>query len=175
MKVRILILLVFSSFLNFKNTAQNLDFDFIKNCLIYNDVELLQKLNSKNFRLVAKDYKNNGDVIINKSDYYSNNSEDNSISGGTETAVFYNAKRIKKSVFISFTQSTSFTNFNSLEDEIKKNFKKEGVFKSEKYDSSILKYSNGKMLYYLFKEEDTYYILVSSYTLEESYFNEKQK
>lgn len=175
MKARVIILIAFVYFLRINSIAQNLDFDFIKNCLVYTDVELQQKLNSKNFKLIAKEYKNTGDVLINKSDYFSNKGEDQSLSGGVETAVFYNVRRSKKSTFISFSQSTSFSNFNILEEEIKKSFKKEGVFQSEKYESSILKYSNDKTLYYLFKEEDTYYIIVSSYPLEETYFAEKQK
>ncbi len=175
MKARIIILIGFVCFLQLNSIAQNLDFDFIKNCLIYNEVEMPQKLTAKNFKLIAKEYKNTGDALINKSDYYSNNSEDKSLTGGIETAVFYNARRSKKSVFITFTQGNSFSNFNTLEAEIKKNFKKEGVFQTEKYDSSILKYSNDKTLYYLFKEEDTYYIIISNSPLEETYFAEKQK
>jgi len=151
--------------------AQNLDFDFIKNCINYSDEELIVNLNPKGFRLITKEHKNLGDKLINKSDYYSNKADkEATVEGNAETAIFFNGKRSKKTVFISFTQSQSFNNFNNLETEIKKNFKKENVFQSEKYESSILKFSNGEVLYYLFKEEDTYYIIIANSPLEDNYF-----
>lgn len=161
------ILLLFFNF----SIAQNLDFDFIKNCINYSEEELIQQLSSKGFRLIAKEHKNVGDKLINKSDYYSNKSfEDLSVTGSAEIAVFFNGKKSKRTVFISFTQNQSFNVFNILETEIKKNFKRENVFQSEKYESSILKFSNGEVLYYLFKEEEAYYIIIANSPLEESYF-----
>lgn len=153
--------------------AQNLDFDFLKNAINNTDEELALNLNSKKFRLIEKEHKNMGDKLINKSDYYSNKMEEGSLEGGPETAIFVNGKRSKKTVFISFSQTMAFDNFNTLETDIKKNFKKEGVLQSEKYESAIIKYSNDKTLYYLFKEEETYYIIISAADLEQSYFNSK--
>lgn len=161
------ILLLFFNF----SIAQNLDFDFIKNCINYSDEELIVNLNPKGFRLITKEHKNLGDKLINKSDYYSNKADkEATVEGNAETAIFFNGKRSKKTVFISFTQSQFFNNFNNLEVDIKKNFKKENVFQSEKYESSILKFSNGEVLYYLFKEEDTYYIIIANSPLEDNYF-----
>lgn len=158
--------------LNF-SIAQNLDFDFVKNALNYTDEELNLNLTSKKFKLIEKEHKNMGDKLINKSEYYSNKTEGGMIESGPETAIFVNGKRSKKTVFISFNQNIAFDNFNSLETEIKKAFKKEAVLQSEKYESAILKYSNDKTFYYLFKEEETYYIIISASDLEESYFNSK--
>lgn len=162
-------LLILISFSNL--FAQNLDFDFIKNAINLSNEEIGIALNSKKFKLIEKEHKNIGDKLINKTDYYSNKTEDLSLEANEETAVFVNAKRSKKTIFISFTKSKSFDNFYSLEEEIKKNFKKEGNLQSEKYESSILKYSNGKILYYLFKEEETYYLIISNNPLEETYFS----
>lgn len=160
-------------FLSLKSFGQNLDIDFLKNCLNYNETELATSLSSKNFKLIEKDHKNMGDKLINKTDYYSNRTEENQLESAAETAVFLNTKRGKKSAFISFSQNLSFGNFNALETEIKKNFKKESVFQTEKFESSVIKYSHSGNYYYLFKEEDTYYLLIANYNLEESYFNVK--
>lgn len=167
---RIISLLILLLTFNYSK-AQNLDFDFIKNCINYSDEELIQHLSPKGFRLISKEHKNLGDKLINKSDYYSNKvGNEASVEGTAETAIFFNGKRSKKTVFISFTQSMSFNNFNELEALIKKNFKKENVFQSEKYESNILKFSNGEVIYYLFKEEDTYYVIIANSPLEETYF-----
>lgn len=155
----------------FNTKAQNLDFDFIKKAIDLSGEELALELSTKKFKLIEKEHKNIGDKLINKSDYYSNKTEESSIEGVPETALFANNKRSKKTLFISFAQTLAFDNFNSLENEIKKNFKKEGVLQSEKYESAILKYSYNKSLFYLFKEEDIYYIIISNYPLEETYFS----
>ena len=173
MKTKALILLFSAICLQFATFAQQLTLDLLKNSLNYTDEEFAQQLSAKNFKLIEKDHKNMGDKLINKTEYYSNRTESNTIDGNAETAIFYSGKRSKKSLFISFSQSMAFGNFNALEDEIKKQLKKEGVFQSEKYDSSILKYSSDKTLFYLFKEEDTYYIIVSNYPFEDVYFNNK--
>ncbi len=150
--------------------SQNLDFDFIKKAIDYSGEELALELSNKKFKLIEKEHKNIGDKLINKSDYYSNKTEESSIEGVPETALFANSKRSKKTLFISFSQALAFDNFNNLENDIKSNFKKENVLQSEKYESAIIKYSFNKNLYYLFKEEDTYYIIISNYPLEETYF-----
>lgn len=162
-----LFLLVHSGF------GQNLDFEFIKNCLNYNETDLQSVLSAKNFRLIEKDHKNMGDKLINKSDYYSNKIVENQIENAAETAVFVHSKRGKKSAFISFTQNHSFSNFNGLEADVRKNFKKESVFQTDQFESSIVKYSDKVNFYYLFKEEETYYLIVSNYQLEEIYFHVK--
>lgn len=153
--------------------SQQLDIAFVKNCLNFNEAELQTVLTNKNFRLIEKEHKNMGDKLINKTEYYSNKSEENQLEGNAETAIFVNKKRSKKSVFITFSKSVAFSNFNSLEVEIKKEFTKEPNVQSEKYDSTILKFSKDHTLCYLLKEEETYYLIISNYPLEESYFTEK--
>ncbi len=163
------------NFLRFTSNGQTLKYEFIKNCLIYTETEIIADLTARNFNFVTKDHSNLGDPLINRSDYYTSRKE-----GSTDTAevaVFINKRKSsKKSVVFSFVETEAFANYNMLEGKIIAGLKKEISFKSDKFDADVTKYSfDDKYFYYLFKDEFMWYIIVSNFSLEEYYFTLKSK
>ncbi len=161
--------------LNCLSNGQTLKYEFVKNCLIYNETEIITDLTARNFNFVAKDHVNLGDPLINRSDYYTSRKE-----GSTDTAeiaVFINKRKSsKKSVVFSFVETQAFANYNAIESKIQAGLKSEGSFKSDKFDADVAKYSfDNNYYYYLFKDEYIWYIIVSNYKLEEYYFTLKSK
>jgi len=53
-------------FLHFLSNGQTLKYEFIKNCLIYSDIEVITDLTARNFNFVGKDQVNLGDNLINR-------------------------------------------------------------------------------------------------------------
>ncbi len=160
--------------LQFAATAQTLKYEFVKNCLIYTETEVIADLTARNFNFVAKDYSNMGDNLINKSDYYTSKKENSTDTA--EIAVFINKRKAsKKSVVFFFTDNQSFANYNQLESRIQSSLKSEGTFKSDKFDADVNKYSSDKNLFYLFKDDFIWYIIVTNFPLEENYFTIKSK
>jgi hypothetical protein len=173
MKKREVILFLFAVLFQFISPAQTLKYEFIKNCLIYTEIEVISDLTARNFNFVTKETVNLGDPLINRSDYYTSKKE-----GSTDTAevaVFINKRKSsKKSVVFSFVETQAFANFNTIESKIIAGLKSEGVFKSDKFDADVAKYSfDDKYYYYLFKDDFIWYIVVSNFKLEESYFTLK--
>lgn len=161
--------------LNCISNGQTLKYEFIKNCLIFNETEIITDLTARNFNFVAKDHVNLGDPLINRSDYYTSRKE-----GSTDTAevaVFINKRKSsKKSVIFSFVETQAFANYNAIEAKIQGGLKSEGSFHSDKFDAYVSKYSfDDKYYYYLFKDEYMWYIIVSNFKLEEYYFTIKSK
>lgn len=161
--------------LNFLSNGQTLKYEFVKNCLIYTETEIIPDLTARNFNFVSKETVNLGDPLINRSDYYTSRKE-----GSTDTAeiaVFINKRKAsKKSVVFSFVETEAFANYNALESKIIAGLKKEESFHSDKFDAYVSKYSfDDKYYYYLFKDEYIWYIIVSNYKLEEFYFTLKSK
>ncbi|MBP7808374.1 MAG: hypothetical protein KA163_03690 [Bacteroidia bacterium] len=158
--------------LHFISPAQTLKYEFIKNCLTYQDIEIITDLTARNFNFVAKDHINLGDPLINRSDYYSSKKENSTDTA--EIAVFINKRKSsKKSVVFSFVETQAFANYNAIEAKIQSNLKKEASFKSDKFDADVTKYSFDKYFYYLFKDDYMWYIITSNYDLEEKYFSLK--
>lgn len=173
MKKREVILFLFVVLFQFESSAQTLKYEFIKNCLIYTEIEVISDLTARNFNFVTKETVNLGDPLINRSDYYTSKKE-----GSTDTAevaVFINKRKSsKKSVVFSFVETQAFSNYNTIESKIIAGLKSEGTFKSDKFDADVTKYSfDDKYYYYLFKDDFIWYIIVSNYKLEESYFTLK--
>jgi hypothetical protein len=161
--------------LNFLSYGQTLKYEFVKNCLIYTDIEVISDLTARNFNFVAKEHVNLGDLLINRSDYYTSRKEGNTDTA--EVAVFINKrKNSKKSVVFSFVETEAFANYNALESKIIGGLKKEKTFNSDKFDAEVTKYSfDDKYYYYLFKDEYIWYIIVSNFDLEEYYFTLNSK
>lgn len=161
--------------LNLFSKGQTLKYEFVKNCLIYNETEIITDLTARNFNFVAKDHVNLGDPLINRSDYYTSKKEGSNDTA--EVAVFINKrKNSKKSVVISFVETQAFANYNAIESKIQAGLKSEGSFHSDKFDAYVSKYSfDNNYYYYLFKDEYIWYIIVSNFKLEESYFSLKSK
>jgi len=155
--------------------AQIIKYEFVRTCLTEPETELISDLTQHNFNFVAKDYVNLGDNLINRSDYYTSKSP-NSLDSA-ETAVFINRRKAsKKSVVISFTEKNAHDNYEAVEEKIKANLTKEGSFLSEKFSNvNVSKYSDEKTLFYLFRDDYIWYIIVSNYPLEESYFTIRSK
>lgn len=161
--------------LHFLSNGQTLKYEFVKNCLIYSEIEVITDLTARNFNFVGKDQVNLGDNLINRSDYYTSKKE-----GSTDTAevaVFINKRKSsKKSVVFSFVETQAFANYNALEAKIEAGLKSEGSFKSDKFDTDVKKYSfDDNYYYYLFKDDFIWYIIVSNFKLEEYYFTIKSK
>ena len=161
--------------LNFLSNGQTLKYEFVKNCLIYTETEIIADLTARNFNFVAKEHVNLGDPLINRSDYYSSRKEGSNDTA--EVAVFINKRKSsKKSVVFSFVETEAFANYNALESKIIAGLKKEENFHSDKFDAYVSKYSfDDKYYYYLFKDEYIWYIIVSNFNLEEYYFTLKSK
>lgn len=175
MNKRTRILFFITVLLHFLASGQTLKYEFVKNCLIYNETEIITDLTARNFNFVAKEHVNLGDPLINRSDYYTSRKE-----GSTDTAeiaVFINKRKAsKKSVVFSFVETDAFANYNALESKIMAGMKKEESFKSDKFDADVAKYSfDDKYYYYLFKDEYIWYIIVSNFKLEDFYFTLKSK
>jgi len=103
--------------LQVNSSGQTLKYEFIKNCLIYTETEIITDLTARNFNFVAKDYSNLGDPLINRSDYYTSKKEGSNDTA--EIAVFINKrKNSKKSVVFSFVETEAFANYNALESKI---------------------------------------------------------
>lgn len=171
--MRARILFSIAVLLHFLSNGQTLKYEFVKNCLIYNETEIITDLTARNFNFVSKETVNLGDPLINRSDYYTNRKE-----GSTDTAeiaVFINKRKAsKKSVVFSFVELDAFANYNALESKIIAGLKKESAFKSDKFDADVTKYSfDDKYYYYLFKDEFIWYIIVSNFKLEDYYFTLK--
>lgn len=175
MKKRAVIIIFLAGLLQFRSSSQTLKYEFIKNCLIYTETEIIADLTARNFNFVAKDYVNLGDPLINRSDYYTSKKEGSNDTA--EVAVFINKrKNSKKSVVFSFVETQAFANYNMLESKIIAGLKNEGTFKSDKFDSDVTKYSfEDKYYYYLFKDDFIWYITVSNFKLEDYYFTLKSK
>ena len=155
-------------------SAQSLKYEFVKNCLIYTETEVIADLTARNFNFVTKDYVNLGDVLISRSDYYTSKKPNSNDTA--EIAVFINKrKNSKKSVVFSFVETEAFANYNALESRIQASLTKEASFKSDKFDADVTKYSFEKNFYYLFKDDFIWYIIVSNFPLEEYYFTIKSK
>jgi hypothetical protein len=161
--------------LNFLSNGQTLKYEFVKNCLIYTETEIIADLTARNFNFVAKEHVNLGDPLINRSDYYSSRKEGSNDTA--EVAVFINKRKSsKKSVVFSFVETEAFANYNALESKIIAGLKKEETFHSDKFDAYVSKYSfDDNYYYYLFKDEYIWYIIVSNFKLEEYYFTLKSK
>jgi hypothetical protein len=170
MKKRALIFLSLAVVSHILSYGQTLKYEFIKNCLIYDETEIITDLTARNFNFVAKEHVNLGDPLINRSDYYSSRKEGSNDTA--EVAVFINKrKNSKKSVVFSFVETEAFANFNALESKIIAGLKKEETFHSDKFDAYVTKYSfDDKYYYYLFKDEYIWYIIVSNFKLEDFYF-----
>lgn len=160
---------------NLFSKGQTLKYEFIKNCLIYDETEIITDLTARNFNFVTKGHVNLGDPLINKSDYYSSKKEGSNDTA--EIAVFINKRKSsKKSVVFSFVETQAFANYNEIESKIQAGLKKETDFKSDKFDSDVTKYSfDDKYYYYLFKDEYIWYIITSNFKLEEYYFTLKSR
>lgn len=157
------------------SNGQTLKYEFIKNCLIYNETEIITDLTARNFNFVSKETVNLGDQLINRSDYYTSKKE-----GSTDTAevaVFINKRKAsKKSVVFSFVETQAFANYNVLESKIRESLKQETGFHSDKFDADVSKFSfNDNYFYYLFKDEYIWYIIVSNFKLDDTYFTLKSK
>jgi hypothetical protein len=169
------ILFFFAIQLQMTTKGQTLKYEFIKNCLIYTETEIISDLTARNFNFVAKDYVNLGDPLINRSDYYTSKKE-----GSTDTAevaVFINKrKNSKKSVVFSFVENEAYANYNALEAKINAGLKRVINFQSDKFDANVTLYTfDDKYYYYLFKDDFIWYIIVSNFKLEEYYFSLKSK
>jgi hypothetical protein len=175
MKKRVGILFFLVVLLHLVSPAQTLKYEFIKNCLIYSDIEIITDLTARNFNFVAKDYVNMGDNLINKSDYYTSKKENSNDTA--EIAVFINKRKSsKKSVVFSFVETQAFANYNAIEAKIQSGLTSEGSFKSDRFGADVKKYSlDGKYFYYLFKDDFIWYIITSNFPLEEYYFTIKSK
>jgi hypothetical protein len=169
------ILFSFVIVLNFFSKGQTLKYEFVKNCLIYNETEIIADLTARNFNFVTKEHVNLGDPLINRSDYYTSRKEGNNDTA--EVAVFINKrKNSKKSVVFSFVETEAFANYNALESKIISGLKKEKTFNSDKFDAEVTKYSfDDNYYYYLFKDDYIWYIIVTNYNIDESYFTLKSK
>lgn len=154
--------------------AQSLKYEFVKNCLIYTETEVIADLTARNFNFVTKDYVNLGDVLISRSDYYTSKKENSTDTA--EIAVFINKrKNSKKSVVFSFVETQAFANYNMLESRIFASLTQEKGLHSDKFDADVSKFSFEKNFYYLFKDDFIWYIIVSNFPLEEYYFSIKSK
>ncbi len=159
--------------LNFLCNGQTLKYEFVKNCLIFSETEIITDLTARNFNFVSKETVNLGDQLINRSDYYTSRKEGSNDTA--EVAVFINKRKAsKKSVVFSFVETEAFANYNAIESKIIAGLKKEETFHSDKFDAYVSKYSfDDNYYYYLFKDEYIWYIIVSNFKLEESYFTLK--
>lgn len=173
MKIKHSIFFSFALLIQFFSKSQTLKYEFIKNCLIYTETEIISDLTARNFNFVSKETVNLGDPLINRSDYYTSKKEGSNDTA--EVAVFINKRKSsKKSVVFSFVETDAFANYNMLENKIIAGLKKEGTFKSDKFDADVTKYSfDDNYFYYLFKDEFIWYIIVSNFKLEEHYFTLK--
>lgn len=175
MRKRIGILFSFVVLLSFLSNSQTLKYEFIKNCLIYSETEVITDLTARNFNFVAKDYANMGDALINHSDYYTNKKEGSNDTA--EIAVFINKRKSsKKSVMFSFTETQAFANFNALEQKIESGLTNLGSFHSERFSTDVKRFTyDEKYYYYLFKDEFIWYIITSNFKLEDYYFTIRSK
>ena len=175
MKIKPILFLSFALNLHFVSGAQTLKYEFIKNCLIYNETEVITDLTARNFNFVTKEYVNMGDNLINKSDYYTSKKEGSNDTA--EIAVFINKRKSsKKSALFSFVETQAFANYNALESKMISGLKSEGVFKSDRFGVDVARYSfDDKYYYYLFKDDFIWYIIASNFKLEEYYFTIKSK
>lgn len=174
MKIKTTIFFCLTVLITSITEAQTLKYEFVKNCLIYTDTEIISDLTARNFNFVAKDYVNLGDNLISRSDYYTSKKQNSNDTA--EIAVFINKRKSsKKSVVFSFVETEAFANYNMLESRIQGSLKSEGTFKSDKFDTDVTKYSSDKNSFYLFKDDYIWYIIVTNFPLEEYYFTIKSK
>jgi hypothetical protein len=169
------LLILFSFVLLVHTKGQTLKYEFVKNCLSMQETELISDLFTRNFNFIAKEHVNLGDQLINRSDYYS--SKNPSSTDSAEIAVFINRRKAsKKSIVMSFTELNAHNNFMEIEEKIKANLTKESSFLSERFsNANVTKYSNEKTLFYLFRDDYIWYIIVSNFPLEENYFTIRSK
>jgi hypothetical protein len=139
------------------------------------ETEMISYFTTHNFTFIAKDHVNLGDNLINRSDYYSSKGANSTDSA--EIAIFINKRKSsKKSIVMSFTEPGAQKNYEEIEEKIKDYLTKESSFLSERYSNvNITKYTEGKDLFYLFRDDFIYYIIVTNYPLEDNYFKIRTK
>ena len=173
MRSHLIIILSLAFFLNSK--AQTLKYEFVKSCIDMPETEMISYFTTHNFNFVAKDHVNLGDNLINRSDYYSSKAA-NSLDSA-EIAIFVNKRKgSKKSVVMSFTEPSAQKNFEEIEANIQNYLTKESSFLSERFSNiNVSKYIDGKNFVYVFRDDFIFYIIVTNYSLDDTYFKIRTK
>jgi hypothetical protein len=146
-------------------------FGFVKNCMTYKRTTVTDELTKKQFFVAERTVQTANNKLLEGATYYSNDKERDATKGEIRVLSLINGdKQITEIDFVSGSKNDYSKNYNDVYDQMVKFFNNEKTFKSAKYKTDVLKFSKDKIVYYVYKNNNTPTIVISNYKIDEEYF-----
>lgn len=167
MKIRAVLLIIFSFFSVNSLLAQQMSFGFVRNCMTYKRTVYTDEMKQKHFQTIQEKVENPSNNVLSGAMLYSNKSTVNANSGEIKVLSLISDKL--KVTEITFSKEY-FNLYNDIFKQMVNFFSNQQSFKNEKYKTDVVKFAKDDYFYYAYKNGEIPVIVVSDKKLEETYF-----
>ncbi|MCW3083546.1 MAG: hypothetical protein JWP12_912 [Bacteroidetes bacterium] len=170
MKNKIILLALVSFFLMNKSFGQLMTMGFIKNCMSYARTTVTDELKKKQIFMIDRKAPT-PNKLLQDAVYYSNDKGGDSIKGEIRVlSSIIGSKQITEITYITGLDNDYSKNYNDVYNQMVSFFHTEKPFKSGKYKTDVLKFTNDKSYYYVYKNGSRPVIVISNYKIDDEYF-----
>lgn len=171
MKSKILLFALISILATNKTFSQTLPYTFIKNCITFERAAFTEDMTKKKFYVVEESTKKTTNKLMEGATFYCNEKERE--LGYAEIHVLSIINGTKKITEISFLKGGKHDyakNFGEIYNQMSSMLNKTAPFQSKKYKTEVTTFTKNQVYYYTYKVNETPFIVISNYKIDEEYF-----